>query len=373
MAPEGRTRIRLAFDATPLRTARTGVGHFAHQVLAGLATRDDVVVSAYASRTGRRQLAELLPAGVRAAPSWLPARVVVPIWRRAPWPRVERWTGPVDVVHATNFIAPPARAPVVVTVHDLTFVTAPELCRPGTRSLVGLLRRALARGATVHAVSDHVADEFRAHFDVSSERVVRVYEGVTPAVDGDAESGHRLAGGDAYVLALGTIEPRKNLPMLVRAFDAVATDHPELLLVVAGPDGWGRAAFDAAVAATSCAPRIRRMGYVADRQRADLLAGATLLAYPSLDEGFGLPPLEAMAAGVPVVAARAGALPEVLADAALLVDPTDVDDIAATLDRVLTDSSVRAQLVSRGSVRAEMFPWSSTVDNLVALYKTLAQ
>jgi glycosyltransferase involved in cell wall biosynthesis len=174
------------------------------------------------------------------------------------------------------------------------------------------------------------------------------------------------------VLALGTIEPRKNLPRLVHAFDAVAHSHPDVLLVVAGPDGWGTSAFADAVTAVSTGDRVRRLGYVTDQQRADLLAGASVLAYPSLDEGFGHPPLEAMAAGVPVVGARAGALPEVADGAALLVDPTDEDALADALSRVLDDDTCRADLVARGHARADEFTWTRCVDELVDLYRRVA-
>jgi glycosyltransferase involved in cell wall biosynthesis len=371
VSPDFPRRLRVALDAIPLLDERTGVGQFTAQLLQGLATRDDVDPIGYAvTYTARRRFAAQLPQGIRPATSWVPARVAHEAWKRVAWPRIEHWTGSVDVVHATNFVAPPTRARVVVTVHDLAFATMPELCRPETKAYGPLLRRALARGATVHAVSDYVSDALREHYAVPSERIVRIYEGAAPMMAaGDPAAGRALAGSPRYVLAIGTIEPRKNLPRLVRAFDAVAAGHPEVILVVAGPDGWGTSAFAAAATASSARDRIRRLGYVTDRQRSDLLAGATALAYPSLDEGFGHPPLEAMAAGVPVVAARAGALPEVTGGAALLVDPTNEDALADALTHVLDDDTLRADLIARGHARVGEFPWSRCVDELVALYR----
>ena len=220
---------------------------------------------------------------------------------------------------------------------------SPELCRPETLSYEPLLRQAIARGALVHAVSDFVAAEVRDYFNLPEHRVVRVYAGIAATADGDAVAGRELAGGASYVLAIGTVEPRKNLPTLVRAFDRVAADDDGVMLVVAGPDGWGTQPFADAVAHARFGVRIRRLGYVTNAQRSDLLAGAAVLAYPSLYEGFGHPPFEAMAAGVPVVTARAGALPEAVGDAAVLVDPTDVDALADALSRVLTDPALRAR------------------------------
>jgi alpha-1,3-rhamnosyl/mannosyltransferase len=276
------------------------------------------------------------------------------------------------VVHAPNFVAPPARAPVVVTVHDLTFVWYPELSTPDTLTFPTYIQLALDRGAVVHVVSDFVGAEVREHFDVEPERVVRVYSGLVPSRGGNADRGHAMTGADRYVLALGTVEPRKNLPNLVRAFDVAAAGDRDLVLVVAGPDGWGVDEFNETVASARHGDRVRRLGYVADPDRRDLLAGATVLAYPSIYEGFGHPPLEAMQTGIPVVASNAGALPEVLDDAALLPDPSDVDAIADALKSVLVDETLRDRLVSRGHERVERYTWERAGSELADLYRRVA-
>jgi glycosyltransferase involved in cell wall biosynthesis len=364
--------LRVAVDGMPLLGERTGVGNMTQQLVSGLAARPTVSVIVYAvTRTGRRDLAALIPPGTSAGTATSPARVVQRIWKHVAWPRIEHWSGPVDVVHATNFVAPPARAPVVVTVHDLAFLRFPELCRPETAIFTPLLERALARGAHVHAVSDTVADEVQDAFSVEPERVTRVYVPIAPS-GGDPDAGLRLAGGAPYVLALGTVEPRKNLPRLVAAFDQLATRMADITLVVAGPDGWGVDAFTAASRAARHGDRIRRLGYVTDEQRRDLLAGAAVLAYPSLYEGFGHPPLEAMAAGVPVVAGRAGAVPEAVGDAALLVDPLDVEDLAGALEIVLTDPSTRDRLTALGRERIGRFSQPAALDEFERLYRRLA-
>jgi len=366
--------LRLALDAGPLLGPRTGVGHVTARLFEELAPRPDVEIRGFViSRTGRRDVEALLPPGVTAGTSPLPARVAHALWARVPWPTVELWSGRVDVVHSPNFVAPPAKAPVIVSVHDLAFAHSPELCRPEAAALVPLLRRAIARGVVIHTGSDFVADEIRDFFGLPAERVVRVYSGIAGSeIAGDAAAGHQLAGGDRYVLALGTVEPRKNLPGLVRAFDRLGAVDADVRLVVAGPGGWGVEAFDAAVRAAHHRDRIVRLGYVSEQQRVDLLAGAGVLAYPSIYEGFGHPPFEAMRAGVPVVTTRAGSLPEVVGDAALFVDVGDDDELADELGRALTDETLRAQLVARGHVRVEQFPWSRAADDFVALYRNVA-
>jgi glycosyltransferase involved in cell wall biosynthesis len=365
--------MRVALDGTPLLGARTGVGAVVAGFVGALADRPDIDVVAYAvTWAGRDQFAASLPPSVQAASRPFPARVVRELWARLDEPRIERWTGAVDVVHALNFVAPPARVPVIVMVHDLTFVRFPELCTPDTLRYPDAIRRALARGAHLHVPSDFVADEVRDEFGLEPDRVTRIYSGLAPTGGGDADAGRRRAGASRYVLALGTVEPRKNLPRLVAAFDTLASEDPEARLVVAGPDGWGTGAFTEAVAHAHHRHRVHRLGWVDPKDRRDLLAGAAAFAYPSLYEGFGIPPLEAMAAGTPVVAARAGAIPEIVGDAAELVDPHDADALAAALHRVLNDAAHRARLVALGTERAARFTWTQAAAEAVALYGLLS-
>jgi glycosyltransferase involved in cell wall biosynthesis len=169
------------------------------------------------------------------------------------------------------------------------------------------------------------------------------------------------------VLAVGTAEPRKDLPGLVRAFDAIAGDLRDVALVLAGPPGWGSESLQHAVEGASARSRIIMTGYVPVLD--PLLRGAAVLAYPSLYEGFGLPTLEAMAAGVPVVTTTAGALPEVVGDAALLVPPGDADALGRALELVLTDDTERCTLIERGHTRARQFTWESCARGLEGLYR----
>jgi glycosyltransferase involved in cell wall biosynthesis len=366
-------RLRVAFDATSLLGSRTGVGEVTWHLLESLAAFDELDLAAYAiTWRGRGDLEGAVPPGVDCSTRPFPARATRVLWPRLSRPKIEQWTGAVDLVHATSFVAPPSDAPVLLTIHDLTFVRFPEMCIADTLTYPGLIGAALERGAIVHTYSDFVATEVREHFDLPDDRVIRVYPGLAPTADGDSARGRHVAGADRYVLALATVEPRKNLPALVRAFDQVAEGDAEVHLVVAGPSGWGADEFDAACAAARHSDRIRRLGYVAAGERRDLLAGAAALAFPSVYEGFGHPPLEAMQARVPVVASSAGALPEVLGDAALLPDPGDDDAIADALARVLTDSALRDDLIARGSALTKHYSWERQGSAFAQLYQDAA-
>lgn len=365
--------MRLAVDATPLLGARTGVGAFVAGLLRALAGRPNLAVTAYGvTWRGRGHLVTAVPAGVEVCPRPMAARPLRQAWSRGRAP-VEWWTGAVDVVHGTNFVVPPTRrAAAVVTVHDLTSLHYPELCDAATLAYPALLRSAIARGAFVHAVSQFVADEAVTHLGADPARTGVVYSGVPAVGAGDPVRGRQLAGSGHYVLALGTIEPRKDLPSLVQAFDTIAADRPELALVLAGPEGWGAEALHRAIAGARHRQRIIRLGWVGDADRAGLLGGATVLAYPSRYEGFGFPPLEAMAAGVPVVATAAGALPEVLGDAAALVPVGDGDALAGALASLLDDAERRAALITAGHQRVKAYGWDRCADGLMQLYRRAA-
>jgi glycosyltransferase involved in cell wall biosynthesis len=361
--------VKVAFDATALLDPRTGVATFAHEVLVRLAARDDIEIVAFAvSWRGRGRLPDLVPPGVEVLTRPMPARPLRELWQRFDGPRIERWTGPIDVVHSPNYVVPPARAAQVASVHDLTCLRFPELCTSDTLTYPTLIRRAVRRGAWVQTIPAFVTDIVEA-FDAPPDRVVGVRNGVTEIVRGDPAVGTMVAGGDRYVLGLGTIEPRKDFPALVAAFDALAEGDPAVRLVIAGPDGWDADRLTDAIAAARHRERIVRTGWVDDDQRAGLLAGATVFAYPSVYEGFGFPPLEAMAAGTPVVATAVGGVPDTVGDAALLVPAADVDALTTGLRTVLDDPVLAATLVAKGEHNLERFSWDRTVDELVALYE----
>ncbi len=366
--------MRMAYDATSLLGPRTGVGLMATRLLEGLAESSDVDVVAFAnSWRGRGELRSLTPAGVTVVDRPLPARPAHFAWRHSGFPPVEWLTGRVDLVHGPNFLVPPSRhAARIMTVHDLTAVHHPEMCTPHTRTYPAAIRRALAQGAFVHTVSEFVRREVLDVFDADPAQVTTVANGVDAIPEADPAIGPRLAGGRDYILAIGTIEPRKGFPTLIRAFDALAAANPTLRLVIAGPNGWGQAEFDHAIEQATHRHRIVRLGMVDEAHRASLLRGARVLAFPSRYEGFGLPPLEAMGAGTPVVATRAGAIPEVCADAAELVDVDDADALAGALDRVIHDEALREQLVARGRARAGAFTWPAHVSGVLAMYRRAA-
>ncbi len=382
------TAVRLAIDATPLLGPRTGVGEFCAGIIDSLKEHGDVNLVVYAVTWRRRhELFSQVPTSVKVVTRAMPARPLTATWNRLPFPPIEWWAGRIDVVHGTNYVVPPThRAARVVTVHDLTTVHYPELANRATLIFPALVRKAISQGAFVHTHSNYVAREVVEEFRADPSKVCAVYPGIPAmppqidlrlAVEGAGNSLGRAGilpqGATNYVLALGTVEPRKDLPTLVEAFDEIAANHKDVALVIAGADGWGKESLDQAISRSHWKSRIVRLGYVDELRRWQLLTGAMVFVYPSVYEGFGFPPLEAMKAGVPVITTTAGSLPEVVGEGAITVPPRDSMKLAEALDGLISSESARVEMIERGRLRAAMFSWKSCADGLIELYRMAVQ
>jgi glycosyltransferase involved in cell wall biosynthesis len=309
----------------------------------------------------------------------VPTRAALAAWEHVDWPRARRLTRGADVVHATNFVVPPSEVPAIVTVHDTFFARQPDAVTGVVRSFGVVLRRALQAGVWVHATTEAVGAEVEERMAPglrASGRLVVAPWGV-PALPDDrnlASDVEALVHGHPFVLAIGTLEPRKNLRRLVAAFGEVAGEDPDLLLVLVGPSGPAADEITETIDALDPGVRTRvvRTGPVDDSTRAGLLERAAVLAYPSLYEGFGFPPLEAMAVGTPVVAGRSAPVEEVLGGDARFVDPLDVNDIAAGLHETLTGGPEVDERRAGGKARANAYTFERTASILARAYARLA-
>lgn len=382
--------MRVAIDARPaLDPRRTGVGRYTQELIRHLprADPDDAFVAWYLHARGlfvpRSFFADVAAPNLLEKASRFPARIFQPASWRLGVPRAE-WLLEFDLFIATNFLPPATGRPrdVVPVVHDLAFhwfpETAPHIDARWRRRFAGALDDAPA----IIVPSRSVASDLQEAFGLGEDRVHVVHHGVdagrfapvaASAIDA-VRARHGIAG--PYVLFVGGIEPRKNLEQLVRAFARI--DMPGVSLVLAGgPVRWFPQAVERLRAAIGLLPpavadRVILTGYASERDKLALLSGATMLAYPSLYEGFGFPVLEAFAAGVPVLTSNVASLPEVAGDAAILVDPTDTDAIAAALSEMLTDEDLRAVLSAAGVARAARFTWESTARATAAVLRAAA-
>jgi glycosyltransferase involved in cell wall biosynthesis len=351
----------VAFDIGPLHGPRTGIGFAVEALRAALDQRDDVALQPYVL-----SFRAALEPGTNRLP--VPAAVAQRLWARTGHPTVDRWLDAAQIVHGTNYVVPPTTLPTVVSVYDCWFLTHPEQANPDVRRAGAVLRAAIARGAVVHTSSHATEGTVRSLFP--GVAVQTIHLGPLPLPAPSATPPIPYLDGRPYVVAIGTLERRKNLPTLVRAFGALAHRHLDLALVLAGGDGDDVDAIAAAIdqLGDGLSHRVLRTGRIDEGVRSWLLRNAAALAYPSLDEGFGFPLLDAMQAETPVVASTAGSIPEVAGDAALLCDPLDHGALAAHLHTLLTDSVERAHRVELGRARWPEFGWQRCADEMVHLY-----
>ncbi len=309
------------------------------------------------------------PIPVRPLP--LPERVLYEAWHGLRWPPVERATGPIELIHATAVAVPPATVPVVVTVHDLAFLTDRRLAtRHGHRFFRRGLDLARREATLVLCPSAATRREcVDAGLDPGRLRVVPWGVRPTTVEEPDRRSVLDRFGLDRrFVLFCGTVEPRKNLAGLLDGFGRVAGAHPDVDLVLVGPAGWNED-LAARIGKAGVADRVRALGFVDEEAKQALYASAAAVCYPSHREGFGLPVLEAMAQGAPVVTSAGTATEEAAGGAALLIDPGDPSTIADALDRVLGDDALAADLAQRGRRRAADLSWPRSAELTVDAYR----
>ncbi len=379
--------LRCSLDVTAVPARPVGAGHYTLRLAEALATGGDVSLVLVSRRDDAARWREVAPGAevVPAAPAPRPLRLA---WEQVSLPGLLRATG-VAVHHSPHYTMPErSRLPVVVTVHDLSFFVSPAWHE---RSKVLLFRRAIGvaarRASAIVCPSQVTAGELGrwcptdapvvvAHHGVDTSRFAPDEPG--PGADHAVLAGldERLGAGAPFVVFVGTLEPRKDVPSLVSAFAQVAGRHPEALLVLAGGAGWGGDAVEGAVVAGGLARRVVRTGYVPDDAVPALLRQAAVAAYPARYEGFGLPALEALACGAPLVTTRGTAMEEVAGAAAVLVDPGDVDGLAEALDAVLAgrgaDDPGREERRRRGLAAAAAHTWSASAARHVEAYRLAA-
>ncbi|TKJ16700.1 glycosyltransferase family 1 protein [Blastococcus sp. CCUG 61487] len=361
--------MRIGLDATPLLGPRTGVARYTEELLRGLAAGggDDVVATAFTFR-GVDALRAAVPPSVEVRARRLPARVLRRLWSTVEFPPVSWSSGRVDLFHATNFVLPPVgRATGVVTVHDLSFLRTRGAVDAASLAYRELVPRSIGRAAVVLTPSQAVADEITAEYGTDPARVVATPLGVSPGwLDTRRPDQAWLAARGLpadYVVAVGTLEPRKGLQTLVDAFDRLLRSDPEApSLVLVGPQGWG-AALDLS---RLPAGKVHLTGFLGDDELRQVVAGSRGLAFPSLYEGFGLPPLEALACGRPVVVSDLPVMHEVLAEHGRYVPVGDVDALAEAIGRLPREDDEPAQSARR--LHASTFTWARFAGQIRAAY-----
>ena len=348
----------------------TGVGRAVEGLVGQLRRRSDQVELTEYVLSFRAKL----HANTRRLP--FPAGITIKSWAQRDFPSAVRHLPHVQILHGMNYVVPPTKLPRVVTVYDCWALLNPTECSPVINHSMNALRRSIQTGAIVHSSSHATSATLRELFPQA--RVETIHLGTPPRRD--VESSLRPSaltdfGNAPFIVAVGTVEKRKNYRNLVKAFAIAAHEVPELQLVIAGSAGDDSNELNQSLALfpADIAQRIHMIGRVSDENIAWLYQQATAMAYPSLDEGFGFPLLEAMSEQLPIVGSTGGSIPEVAGSAALLVDPLDVQALAEAITNVVSDTSLQAQLHHAATDQYSKFSWEKTADQLINLYSDLVK
>jgi alpha-1,3-rhamnosyl/mannosyltransferase len=362
----------------------TGIGQYAFHLARGLEARKDIDLTCFYGTSFDRLVAprpgNVSPGARVALRKYLPgAYRLRQVLEQVQFDRGRRGRR-FDVYHEPNFLAQRFDGPTLITAHDVSWIRFPETHPPErVRAMNRYFEPILRRATLVLTISQFVKGELLEVYGGAPDRILPIPLGVDPLFrPRDAAETHSVLeplglrhGG--YFLSVGTLEPRKNLQATVRAYAslpaAVRARHP---LVLAGMKGWRTTALERLLEPLVQSGEVKALGYLPREDLARVTAGALTLVFPSLYEGFGLPPLEAMGCGVPPIISTAGALVEVVGDCGLVVEPQDVDALAAAMTRMAQDAALRETLGARSRARAATFTWERCVDQSVAAYRRAA-
>jgi len=373
--------LPIAVDYSSALAQGGGIGRYTRELIAALAQQDSrAPYVLFAANPTGRALPPTPGPNFRWSPTRLSADWLARLWHRARLPLlIELWTGPIALLHSPDFTLPPVRrgTRTLLTVHDLSFARTPETATPGLRAyLNAVVPRSVGRADHVLADSEATRQDLLELCQTPPDKISVLYSGVdsrfrpiTDAAELARIRDRYSIGSEPFILSVGTIQPRKNYERLIEAFRR--SEIEGVRLVIAGGKGWLDQPIYQQAAASGLGKRIQFLGFVDDEDLPALYSAADVFAFPSLYEGFGLPALEAMACGTPVVTSNVSSLPEVVGDAAVTIDPLDVDALAGALAMAVADSALRDNLIASGLEQAKRFSWANAARQLREHYQRL--
>ena len=373
--------MKIAFNATPLLSPLTGIGHYTHQLATGLLARPDVELDFFYATGWSKEIRNKPIKNMVTFKSLfkrlIPNSYITSRYLQQSSFNRDLKSKSVTLYHEPNFLPFKFKGPTILTAHDLSWIRFPET-HPAER--VAMMNRyfepGLRRADSIITVSEFGKSELIDVFGISPERIKTIPLGVErsfhPRSVENTQSvltRHDLTHGQ-YILSVGTLEPRKNLQTTLRAYMQLpASIRKRFPLILVGMKGWHTSELEKQIAPLIRAGEIRQMGYLTRGDLAIIMSGALTLVFPSIYEGFGLPPLEAMSCGVPVIASNVSSLPEVVRDTGILIDPHDDDALTTSIERLISAPEIRQDLSKKARARSLLFTWENCVEQTVEVYR----
>lgn len=373
--------MKIGLNATSLLSPLTGIGQYTYQLAKGLQKFKDLELSMFYANGWSTEVRDKPIKQIRniklLIKKFIPKTYEISRMIQQSYFNERSFDKVKGIYHEPNFLAFDYAGPLVLTVHDLSWIHYPEM-HPAdrVRNMNKHFQKSMERASMIITDSQAIKHEIMNMFGVADTRIKSIPLGVEalfrPLTESEAVpvlQQHGLSF-QKYILAVGTLEPRKNLSSALLAYMQLpASIRKHYPLVLVGMSGWHTSALEKQMAPLVAAGEIRQLGYLEREDLAAIIAGATTLVYPSIYEGFGLPPLEAMTCGVPVIASNVSSLPEVVGDSGLLVNPHDIDDIAKAMETLISAPDVRAASAQKALTRSAQFSWDSCVDQTMDVYR----
>jgi len=364
--------MKIAIDTRPVAKRKAGIGQYVFNIVKKLSEIDKeneyILFGGPIKSLGKNFRQKRLIGKIQ--------RIFNTLWKRIYFPPIEWLVGKVDLVHFTNFVVLPTFAKrIILNIYDLSYLAHPEFAEKKNLTLLKkFVPVSIEKATKIITISKFSKSQIIKHFKVPEDKIFVIYpaanEEFKPLSNLDREKVKRKYKLEKdFILYLGTLEPRKNVETLIKAYNELPLIKEEFDLVIAGERGWLYSNIFKLVKKLYLEDKIKFLGYVSDQERVLLYNLATVFVFPSFYEGFGMPPLEAMACGTPVICSNTSSLPEVCEDAALYIDPYNLDDLKEALSKLLTDESLRKKLAGLGFEQARKFSWLDSAKKTLEVYR----
>jgi glycosyltransferase involved in cell wall biosynthesis len=369
----------IAFDVSYIQRQRTGYGRFSLELLKSLIKNDKqnrYLLHGWSHSLDTTELQKFRGENVELKIATIPGFIKRMYWNTIRAPKIETVIGSFDIFHGAEPMLPPTANAKIATLHDLSYKRFPQFFQANVLRWDRFVQRSLIEADIIIVPSQNTRKDAIELFRIPAEKIVVVYIPISGQFSSqksvnDENVRRRYGLSDEFVFFSGTMEPRKNIPFIIRGFEKFQKNHSGIQLVLAGKKGWLSEEIFKAMERSPSGKSIKYLDFVSEEDLCSLYRSAICFVYPSLYEGFGLPVLEAMASGTPVITSKTSSLGEIAGDASLLIEPTRIDEFLNALETICGNSNLRNELVAKGLERVKQFSHKNAADTIMGIYRTI--